>query len=157
MQGQVEVNGEPYTAQLERLSAQTRQGSGSVDAYLRFEDLPPETQLGATLRVLLSLPAEPGAIAVPAEAVYGRNRIYVADNGRMAALDVERLGERKLDDGRSEVIIRSPQLTADTQIITTKVSNAGDGLLISIRDGAGSGGDGAMLAAGSKGAPVGAP
>ena len=150
MAATVSVAGGDYGASLERLSSQTRQGSGSVDAYLSFDSLPPETQLGATLRVLLSLPPEPGAIAVPAEAVYGRNRIYLAEDGRMLGLDVERLGERRLPDGRSEVIIRSPELDADDQIISTKVSNAADGLLVAIRDPANGSADGPMLAVGSE-------
>lgn len=149
MAATVSVAGSEYGARLERLSAQTRQGSGSVDAYLSFDSLPPETQLGATLRVLLSLPAEPGAVAVPAEAVYGRNRIYLAEDGRMLGLDVERLGERRLPDGRSEVIIRSPELGPDDQIVSTKVSNAADGLLVAIRDPANGNSDGPRLAVGT--------
>jgi len=150
MLASVSVSGSEYGARLKRLSAQTRQGSGSVDAYLDFESLPPETQLGATLRVLLALPAEPGAIAVPAEAVYGRNRIYIAEEGRMLGLDVERLGERRLPDGRSEVIIRSPELSPEDRIVTTKVSSAADGLLVAIRDSADGSTDGPMLAVGSE-------
>lgn len=148
MKATVDVAGSEYGARLQRLSSQTRQGSGSVDAYLSFDSLPPETQLGATLRVLLSLPAEPGAIAVPAEAVYGRGRIYIADGDRMLGLDVERLGERRLPDGSSEVIIRSPELERDDQIIATKVSTAADGLLVAIRDPAIGNAEGPVLAVG---------
>jgi RND family efflux transporter MFP subunit len=151
MNAVADVDGQELEARLQRISAQTREGSGSVDAYLTFVDLPPDTQLGGTVRVLLSLPAEPGAIAVPAEAVYGRSRIYVAEGGRMAPLDVERLGERQLPGGGSEVIIRSPQLDADAQIITTKISNAASGLLVTIRDPAGDG-QSALLAGGTNGA-----
>ena len=150
MLASVSVSGNEYGARLKRLSAQTRQGSGSVDAYPSFESLPPETQLGATLRVLLALPAEPGAIAVPAEAVYGRNRIYIAENDRMLGLDVERLGERRLANGRSEVIIRSPELGPEDQIVTTKVSSAADGLLIAVRDPASGNAEGPMLAVGTE-------
>ncbi len=157
MDATVSVAGMDYAAHLERLSSSTRQGSGSVDAYLSFEQLPPETQLGATLRVLLSLPAEPGAVALPAEAVYGRNRIYLAADGRMLALDVERLGERRLADGRSEVIIRSPELDGDDQIITTKISNAADGLLVSIREPGLAGGDAPLAAAGAEKPAAGRP
>jgi HlyD family secretion protein len=150
MMASVSVSGSEYGARLKRLSAQTRQGSGSVDAYLDFESLPPETQLGATLRLLLALPAEPGAIAVPAEAVYGRNRIYIAEEGRMLGLDVERLGERRLPDGRSEVIIRSPELGPEDRIVTTKVSSAADGLLVAIRDSADGSADAPILAVGTE-------
>ncbi len=146
---QVMVSGEEYAARLARISSQTREGSGSVEAYLDFIDLPPETQLGATLRVLLSLPAEPNALAIPAEAIYGRNRIYIVADSRLVGLDVERLGERQLSGGRTEVIVRSSQLKPDDQIITTKLSAAADGLLVEIAGQSSAQAMDAMLAAGS--------
>lgn len=142
----VDTGGGNYKAVLERISGQTRQGSGSVDAFLRFEQAPRSTQLGATVQVLLSLPAADNAIALPSEAIYGRNRIYTVQGERMMSLDVERLGERTLSNGKSEIIIRSPALTAEDLIITTKVSTAADGLLVAVRDRATGEGEGAMLA-----------
>lgn len=142
-----EISGANYPAVLTRLSGQTREGSGSVDAYLAFETPPQDVSLGSTVPVLLSLPAEVDVIAVPAEAVYGRNRIYKLAGERMAAVDIERLGERVGADGRSEVLIRSSQLKPDDRIITTKVSSATNGLLIRVREG-GPGDSDAMLAAG---------
>ncbi len=152
MPTQVMVNGKEYAARLARISSQTREGSGSVEAYLDFVDLPPETQLGATLRVLLSLPAEPNALAIPAEAIYGRNRIYIVAESRLVGLDVERLGERQLANGRSEVIVRSSQLRPDDKIITTKLSAAADGLLVEIADNSNVAEPDAMLAAGGSAA-----
>ncbi|UCG71720.1 MAG: HlyD family efflux transporter periplasmic adaptor subunit [Chromatiales bacterium] len=142
-----EFSGADYPAVLTRLSGQTREGSGSVDAYLVFDAPPQEAPLGSTVPVLLSLPAEVDVIAVPAEALYGRNRVYKLAGDRMAAVDVDRVGERVSADGRSEVLIRSSQLTSDDRIITTKVSSATNGLLVRIRQG-GPGDSDAMLAAG---------
>jgi RND family efflux transporter MFP subunit len=151
LRAEVDVGGQPYEATLVRVSGQTREGSGAVDAFLRFDRMPGDTQLGATLRLLLALPAEPGAIALPAEALYGRNRIYKVEDGRMVSLDVERIGERTLPDGRSEVLVRSPALTPDDQIITTKVSTAADGVLVDIRGAGGGQSDASLLA--TAGAP----
>jgi multidrug efflux pump subunit AcrA (membrane-fusion protein) len=95
---------------------------------------------------------ESAAIAVPAEAVYGRNRIYVVRGERMAGLDVQRLGERVRPDGRSEVLIRSEGLDPGDRIITTKISSATNGLLVRVREGAAANGD-AMLAAGENRTP----
>ncbi|MGI9330914.1 MAG: efflux RND transporter periplasmic adaptor subunit [Gammaproteobacteria bacterium] len=141
---QAQVGGREYPMALERLSGQTREGSGSVDAYLAFESPPQDAPLGSTVQLVLSLPAEANAIAVPAEAVYGRNRIYKVEGERMVAVDVERLGERLLPDGRSEVLIRSATLTPEDRLITTKISSAANGLLVKVR---GTDGD-ARLAAG---------
>ena len=142
---QTTISGESYQTRLTRLSGQTREGSGSVDAYLVFENAPLNAPLGTTVPVRLSLPAESDAIAVPAEAVYGRNRVFKLLGDRLAAVEVERVGERMSAEGRSEVLIRSDDLTADDLIVSTKISSATDGLLVRVRD---SEAADAMLAAG---------
>ncbi len=147
IEGAAQIADRRYAAELTRLSGQTREGSGSVDAYLVFAAAPQDAPLGTTVPVLLSLPAVEAAIAVPAEAVYGRNRIYKITGDRMAAVDVERVGERTNADGRSEVLIRSVELAPEDRIITTKISSATNGLLVRLRQGAAADGD-AMLAAG---------
>lgn len=129
------IAGQIYETRLTRLSGQTREGSGSVDAYLVFETPPQNAPLGTTVPLLLSLPAATDAIALPAEAVYGRNRVFKLLGDRMAAVEVERVGERLNAEGRSEVLISSDQLTAGDFIITTKISSATDGLLVRVRDG----------------------
>jgi RND family efflux transporter MFP subunit len=128
------IGGAAFNSRLTRLSGQTREGSGSVDAYLAFEKPPLNAPLGTTVPIRLSLPAEADAIAVPAEAVYGRNRVFIVSGGRMMAMDVERVGERLNSAGRSEVLIRSDDLTPDDQVISTKISSATNGLLVRVRD-----------------------
>jgi multidrug efflux pump subunit AcrA (membrane-fusion protein) len=132
---EVEVSGQRYAAVLERLSGQTREGSGSVNAYLAFATPPQDASLGGTVPLMLSLPPVADAIAIPAEALYGRDRLYKVVGDRMAAVDVERLGERVLPDGRSEVLIRSDELAPEDRIITTKISAAAGGLLVRVRNG----------------------
>lgn len=134
LRASVEAGGARYRAIVDRISGQTREGSGGVDAFLRFDGDVVNAELGATVRLLLQLPVEAQAVAVPAEAVYGRDRIYAVEGERMAALDIERVGERVLDDGRSEVIVRSPELIEGTLVVTSKLSNAAEGLLVSVRD-----------------------
>lgn len=134
MPARVELDEATHTAHLERISGQVREGAGSVETFLGFDEPPQGARLGATVRVLLSLPPEPDAIAVPAEAIYGSDRIYRIVDGRMASLTVERVGERTLPDGRAEVIIRSPELGEADQIIVTKLSTATDGLLVKLAE-----------------------
>jgi len=69
-------------------------------------------------------------IAVPADAIYGRNRLYKISGDRMESVDVERVGERVNIDGSAEVIVRSPKLTSVDRVIITKLANAADGLLV---------------------------
>ena len=152
MRASVEVDGEVLPAVLQRIASQTREGSGSVESFLGFEVVPDDARLGDTVRLMLSLPTEPDAIAVPAEAVYGRNRVYKVANDRMVSVEVQRLGERVLRDGSSQLIVRSSQLADDDQIIVTKISTAANGLLVRVvpRDPA----DASMMAARDRADPA---
>jgi len=130
---QVELERSLYPARLERVSGQIRQGAGTVETFLALDVVPVGVAgLGATVRVLLSLPPEPDTIAVPAEAIYGRDRLFKLADGRMRGVIVERVGERVLPDGRSEVLVRSSDLLPGEQIIITKLSTATDGLLVQV-------------------------
>jgi RND family efflux transporter MFP subunit len=126
----INVDGRLVNGAVVRLSGQTREGSGGVDSFIRLDDNEIGLRLGATVRVLLDLPQVDGVIGVPAEALYGRDRIYRIVDDRMQMVAVERVGERLRQDGKTEVIVRSPVLQDGDQIIVTKLSNAVDGLLV---------------------------
>ncbi|MBT4740249.1 MAG: efflux RND transporter periplasmic adaptor subunit [Rhodospirillaceae bacterium] len=130
----VQIDDGTVMGRITRVSGLIREGSGGVDSFIGFYAPPIGLRLGSTVRVLLQLPAETGVIAVPAEAVYGLNRIYKVSNDRMMKVDVQRVGERALEDGSTEVIIRSPELTNSDTIIVTKIANAADGLLVKIAE-----------------------
>ena len=73
-------------------------------------------------------------MAVPAEAIYGRNLLYKLSDTRMESVQVERLGERTSPNGNAEVIVRSPKLSKNDKVIVTKLANAADGLLVNVSD-----------------------
>lgn len=126
----VNVDGQLLNGRVERLSGQTREGSGGVDSFLQLDEPALGLRLGATVRVLLDLPEVDGVMGVPAEALYGRDRLYRIVDGRMQMVAVERVGERVREDGKTEVIVRSDLLQEGDEIIITKLSNAVDGLLV---------------------------
>jgi len=130
MAATVQFDGISAAANLERIAGQTRQGTGSVDAFLKFTKIPLGARLGATCKVLLSLPAEANSIELPAQAMYGRDRIYKVVDDRIQSVIVERLGERMRPDGRSSVVVRSDALRDGDIIVTTKISSAADGILV---------------------------
>lgn len=117
------------TGELMRISGQTREASGGVDSFIRFSTPPRALRLGSTVRVYLDLPPEDNVIALPAEALYGRDQVYKLVDNRMQMIAVERVGERARPVGGTEVLIRSPRLTDGDSIVITKLSNAADGLL----------------------------
>jgi multidrug efflux pump subunit AcrA (membrane-fusion protein) len=126
----VQIGERDIPAKVLRVSGQTRAGSGGVDSFIGLESAAAGVRLGSTVRVLLELPPENSVIAVPGEAVYGRDRIYKLDGERMVSITVERVGEREYADGRTEVLVRTPELSSGDKVIVTKLANAADGLLV---------------------------
>jgi RND family efflux transporter MFP subunit len=125
----VEVGEQSIVGKLTRISGQTREASGGVDSFIRFEKPPRALRLGSTVRIFLELPLQRDVIALPAEALYGRDQLYKLVENRMQMVEVERVGERANPIGGSEVLIRSTQLANSDRIVVTKLSNAADGLL----------------------------
>ncbi|NND54979.1 MAG: HlyD family efflux transporter periplasmic adaptor subunit, partial [Gammaproteobacteria bacterium] len=126
----IEADGRELPGTLLRVSGQTSAGSGGVDSFIGVESGLLGLRLGSTVRLLLELPEENNVIAVPAEAIYGNDRLYKLDGDRMLMVDIERVGERALPDGRTEVLVRTPELADNEQIVVTKLANAADGLLV---------------------------
>jgi RND family efflux transporter MFP subunit len=125
----VQIGEQNVAGELTRISGQTSESSGGVDSFIRFRRPPRGLRLGSTVRVLLELPPQENVIAVPAEALYGRNQLYKLVDKRMQMVEVERIGERVQLIGGTEVLVRSASLNETDRIVITKLSNAADGLL----------------------------
>lgn len=125
-----ELDGHPVMARLTHLAAETTPGRGGIDALLRVESGAERLQLGRTLELTLSLPPLADVVAVPPAALYGGNRIYKLVDGRMAAVDVTRLGETAGDDGPPRLLVRGAGLAAGDRLVTTQLPNAAEGLAV---------------------------
>jgi len=128
----VKMSSGDFSGNIVRVSGQTREGSGGVDGYVGFQKAPLGLSLGSTVRVKVELPPQSDVIAVPAEAIYGNDQLFKLTDGRMQMIEVDRVGERGLDDGRTLVLVRSEQLNDEDQIVVTKLSNAANGLLVKV-------------------------
>ena len=126
------VDGQEVQAALHRLTARVDRGSGGADGLFRVTQGSAWLQLGRTVEIVLGLPAVEDAVAVPREALYGTDRVFVLDGERMRSVEVERLGETHPDEGVSRVILRSPGLKATDRLIVTHLPNAIDGLKVRV-------------------------
>jgi multidrug efflux pump subunit AcrA (membrane-fusion protein) len=126
------VDGRPVRAVLERLGGQTDSGRGGLDALLRVTAGEEVLEPGRVLALTLDLPPEDDVVALPFEALYGLNRVYRLEEGRLAALAVEWIGERHEAEGRTEVLVRGPELRAGDRIVTTQLPNAVTGLKVTV-------------------------
>jgi len=126
------VDGMRLAARLDRLGAQVETGRGGADALFRLEGDGghPGLELGRVLALDVALPAVDEVVAIPAEALYGSDRIYVLDQGRMRGLQVIRVGEHRDERGETRLLVRSPRLAPGTPIVATQLPNAVDGLKV---------------------------
>jgi multidrug resistance efflux pump len=129
---QAVLDGQPLRARLDRLSARTAGGAGGVDGLLRPLTETEAWVPGRLLSLALQLPPQAHTIALPPAALYGLDRIYRLEDGRMTALTVERVGEHYDADGSAQVLVRSPALRVGDKIITTQLPNAVSGLKVTV-------------------------
>ena len=126
------VDGQPVRAELVRLAGETRSGETGISALFRVVEGGAALPLNRFVNLRLSLPEEPGAVAAPFEALYGRDRVYRVIDERMHGLQVERLGERVDADGRTLALIRHPDLETGDILVVTRLPNAVDGLRVEV-------------------------
>jgi HlyD family secretion protein len=126
------LNQQTIPVTLDRVSGKISQGSGGLDGLFRVDTLNEHLQLGRTLELKLSLPIIENLVALPREAIYGSNRIYLLVDNRLSALLVERIGEIQYEKNINFVLIKSADLKPGDSIVTTQLPNAIDGLLVKV-------------------------
>jgi len=131
-----EIDGVRLHASLRSLAGETASGSGGVDGLFTVTEGGTQISQGRFVRLELVLPERDGLLALPHEAIYGTDSIYLLDaQSRMRAQRVERVGELLLDSGETRVLARAPELGEGATVITTQLPNALDGLLVRVVDG----------------------
>jgi multidrug resistance efflux pump len=128
-----EIDGQVIEASLRSLAGETSSGTGGVDALFQLSRGGESVSQGRFVRLELRLPERTGLIALPYEALYGVDRVYIVDeDSRLRPVGVTRVGETRDPGGRARVLIQAPALPADAQVITTQLPNALDGLLVDV-------------------------
>lgn len=124
------AGGERIALRLARLAGEA--DPSGVEALFAIDGDPARLRLGQLLTVHLQRPEQPDAVAVPFEAVYGGERVYVVEDGRMRGVAIENLGEQQDADGGQRLLVRSPELEAGDQLVTTHMPNALEGLRVEV-------------------------
>ena len=128
-----QLSGQDIRLTLQRLAgAATLSG---IDGYFSIEQGVDSLRVGNLLKLELKRPLQARVFAVPFSAIYGNNRVFVLRDGRMAAIDVESVGQYQDDAGASLLLIRSALINDGDQLITTHLPNAVDGLKVKIAKG----------------------
>jgi multidrug efflux pump subunit AcrA (membrane-fusion protein) len=113
---------------LDRLSGEA-QPSG-VDGLFSVSAGSDALRLGQMLELRLTRPPRDGVVPVPFEAVYGGDRLYRLEEGRMRGVRVESFGGWSRDENDERLLVRSPELASGDLVIVTHMPNAVDGLRV---------------------------
>lgn len=128
-----QIDGQTVQGELRGLVGEVAPDSGGIAALFDIEADPDLLQQGRFLEMDLQLPEQQGVIALPHEAVYGADRIYLVDeSSRMRPMRVERLGTTRDPGQGTLLLVRSEALQAGMQVVSTQLPNAVEGLLVRV-------------------------
>lgn len=90
---------------------------------------------GDMVPLVVFRPAREGVIAVPYNALYGSDSLYLmTDEDRMHRVTVTRVGQVLRDDGHYDALVRSDRIEQGDRIITTHLPNAIEGLRVAVAE-----------------------
>ena len=119
-----------FTVVLKRLSGEVQLDSGGLDGLFRFDDNQTPPVLGSFVALKLSLSAQDDVVAIPSNALYGLNHVYIIEQGYMKAVDIQRVGEFENHQGEKKLLIRSESLQNGDVLVSTQLPNAITGLRV---------------------------
>ena len=124
--GTARFGGMSIRLRMDRISGEA--DPSGVDGLFRIVEGGDSLRLGQVGKFQIKRPEKTNAIAVPYQALYGGNRIYVLKQGRMRGIEVEPLGQYIGQDDEEWLLIRSEALQEGDLVVMTHLPNAIDGL-----------------------------
>lgn len=118
-----------YSARIERVAAEFATSSGGVDVYARLDPFGDGVPLRAGAFVELELDDRTfrNAARLPETALYGSDRVYVVEDGRLVARSIELAGYAGDD------ILVTGNLKPGEDVLVTRISEIGEGLKVEVR------------------------
>ena len=128
LQAQVELPDASISLGLRRLAGEAH--TSGIDAFFSIDTAAHPLRPGNLVELVLSRPPQERVLAVPFQAIYGNNRLFLLRDGRMHGIAVEALGSYTDVNGSEALLIRSDAIDSGAQIILTHLPNAVDGLKV---------------------------
>lgn len=115
-----------YAATIERVAAEISSESGGVEVFARLADptRPLQIRAGAFVEVQVPDRAYRNVARLAPTALYGGDRVYVIEGGRLSERVVDVVGAAGKD-----VLVRG-RIAPGERVITTRLSNAGEGVRV---------------------------
>lgn len=118
--------GEQITLPLVRLGGEAT--SSGLDSFFKVPTDLSHLRPGDVLEIVLEMPAQQQAFAVPYSALYSSDRVYVVEDDRLVSRKVSVVGEVNRDNVRWALI--EGNLSEGDQVSVTHLPNAISGLLV---------------------------
>lgn len=118
--------GEQITLPLVRLGGEAT--SSGLDSFFKVATDLSHLRPGDVLEIVLEMPAQQQAFAVPYSALYSSDRVYVVEDDRLVSRKVSVVGEVNRDNVRWALI--EGNLSEGDQVSVTHLPNAISGLLV---------------------------
>ena len=126
------INKKRIRLTLTQLASEVPKGKSGIEGLFSFTREQRDIALGQMIELTVELPVESNVVAVPTQAIYNDQRVYLVSDGRLKAVEVERVGEVRYDDN-IKILLRSSQFTDNTQVVSTRLAQpkTGDMVLVS--------------------------
>ena len=116
---------------LTRISAKANERTAGVNAYFRPEGDQPLI-LGKSVKVELDLPLQRDVFSAPLSALYGDDRVFTMEDGRLRAARIDRRGSYQGGDGE-RILFTSEALRNGESLVVTQLPNAATGIRVRVR------------------------
>ena len=116
---------------LDRLAAAVQSGTGGIDAFFRPSSNSDYPELGRSVTIDLALAPIDNAIALPYQAVYGSNHVFKIESDQLKRVQITRHGQTMRGDV-AMIVATSEQLADGDLVLITQLSNANDGLGVTV-------------------------
>ncbi len=128
LEARADLNGQDIALQLVRLAGGA--DPSGIEAYFRVAEASAGLRVGNLVEISLQRPQQDGLLSLPFSAIYGNDRIFLLQDGRMRAVRIESVGQYRDKNGESWLLVRNSDIKAGDRIVTTHLPNAVDGLKV---------------------------
>ena len=124
------AEGYPAELQLRLVRLAGEADPSGIDALFAIGQKGDRLRPGQMLKFTLRRAIQQAALAVPYSVLYGNDRAYKLEDGRLQGLRLENLGSFVAPDGSERLLIRSTQLQSGDALVITHLPNAVEGLRV---------------------------
>jgi multidrug efflux pump subunit AcrA (membrane-fusion protein) len=124
--GRADRNGSAIQLRLERFSGEA--DPSGIDGLFNITAGRQWLRVGEMVEFQLQRPPREQAFALPYQALYGGDRIYLLEDGRLRGVRVQALGSYVDGDREEQLLVTSDQISDGDTIVVTHLPNAITGL-----------------------------